>query len=461
MSVLKSPFQLRHESLNELKTWFNHFFKAFPQFNSALLFVAQYWDDNAYDAVHPLIVGSKQSVAESIAQAAEMPVENNQKYFPWHYRERVGVFPWNDDSDAIRPFQALCAEGSSQNIDYASCFLPAYCFGRNSQAVFVGEAVRPWLDFPRAAPRDGTVDTQLLEVQPAVESLSNKDRAHFDACIPKSNRQLGAQLWADALVSQSDPRGQFMALCQSESHEPAVENEKASLLAQHGESWLEDLIHVCALSTVQWKYGLPDAVTLHVEPEYSWALDCHVLQTVEKIHFSLGSTICFSDAMCCATEITGLTSASQVSQCKFSNQIEHLGFVLNSVTHLQSLSPLGELTLVLSPAFPRLELALQVLLIPNVNKLNICFMEPMGEGSPAETDLPTLNLVWDLPIERISIGGSSPNGKPAGPTLRFQKKNPFVIELKNEGLATVQGQAFEKQLLSQLPLGVKTVARVK
>ncbi len=140
-------------------------FSKYPQLQSAMLLVAQYWDDEADDAVHSHVIFS---VLPTPALGVELvdtddyddydpvnlpglPSLDEIDYSLYEDFDKIesGEYCWNDNGNAVPTFAAYCKEGSHQNMDYLEAYTPYAVFRRKEEAIeieVVGEMLRPWLD---------------------------------------------------------------------------------------------------------------------------------------------------------------------------------------------------------------------------------------------------------------------------------------------------------------------------
>ncbi len=125
-------------------------FETYPALRSCVMSVAQYWCDEALDAVHYDFIWSE---LETPNVEAGMVVE---------YEERdaanlptIGVVKtdflreWDDNGGSISLFAAYCKEGCDQEMVKAEAHLPFAVFRREEKGVSYRIAPvqrRPWLD---------------------------------------------------------------------------------------------------------------------------------------------------------------------------------------------------------------------------------------------------------------------------------------------------------------------------
>ena len=139
-------------------------FDKYPQIQSAMLVVAQYWNDEANDAVHYQMIFSvlpKPTFGVDIGGIEDYydgdPI--NLPGLPSLYEiynsiEDFCVFegeeyPWEENGNAVPTFAAYCKEGCHQDMDNLEAYTPYAVFRRKEGAIeteVVGEMLRPWLD---------------------------------------------------------------------------------------------------------------------------------------------------------------------------------------------------------------------------------------------------------------------------------------------------------------------------
>jgi hypothetical protein len=137
-------------------------FDKYPQLRSAMLLVAQYWDDEADDAVHYEIVFS---VLPTPALGIKL-VENDDydEYDPVnlpglpslyrisseaYHKVEDEEYAWRDNGNAVATFAAYCKEGCHQEMDYLEAYTPYAVFRWKEADIeieVVGTMLRPWLD---------------------------------------------------------------------------------------------------------------------------------------------------------------------------------------------------------------------------------------------------------------------------------------------------------------------------
>jgi len=135
-------------------------FEKFQHVQSVTLRVAQYWDDEANDAVHAELIFSQLETPRQKTNAGEnfptTPVLDLGCEAPWswwkynnldtgEYNDSVG---WSDNWMAIPLFAAWCEEGCNQGMEHDEAYSP-YCTYRKTDAGVQRELypmVRDYLD---------------------------------------------------------------------------------------------------------------------------------------------------------------------------------------------------------------------------------------------------------------------------------------------------------------------------
>ena len=155
---------------------FNEARKEYPAVRSMLLLVAQYWDDEANDAVHAKLAyserntpdieayleaekkhcwddeeewqgeGDPPAVLADVINLPTLPAEVHEKFFwGWYYPPG-----WPDNSDAIPAFAAFCREGAHQEMPAREAYSPYAVLRLDPSGSLVIEVIgtmhRDWLD---------------------------------------------------------------------------------------------------------------------------------------------------------------------------------------------------------------------------------------------------------------------------------------------------------------------------
>ncbi|MBD2452184.1 hypothetical protein H6G76_34795 [Nostoc sp. FACHB-152] len=124
---------------------------------SAVMVVAQFWDDEASDAVHHIILYSdlKTPNIETIIRSYDDIYEgmgaylSSREYFLEVKIDEETSYWWDANRQAIPAFAAFCQEGSHQCMDISEAYTPYAIFRRQNEDIeveIVGKMLRPWLD---------------------------------------------------------------------------------------------------------------------------------------------------------------------------------------------------------------------------------------------------------------------------------------------------------------------------
>ena len=131
-------------------------FTKFPQLKSAGLLVAQYWCDEAGDAVHSLMYYSVLE-APDFQTAISLEYDQNDRVNLPNLPSNSGInwcgveemIPWDDNGIAIPAFAAFCREDCHQEMGTEEAYSLFAIFRKTGDGIeveYVGEMLRPWLD---------------------------------------------------------------------------------------------------------------------------------------------------------------------------------------------------------------------------------------------------------------------------------------------------------------------------
>ena len=142
-------------------------FKKNREFNSVTFLVAQYWCDEALDAVHYDFIFSilerpdveahfhyiKSMTDENwmkLCDETNTPGLNRKNMWETVKDHKKILWEWPDNTDAIPAFAAFTTEGANQEMEMYECYSPYANFFRTKNGgvdyEVVGEMHRPWLD---------------------------------------------------------------------------------------------------------------------------------------------------------------------------------------------------------------------------------------------------------------------------------------------------------------------------
>lgn len=134
-------------------------FDRHPRLQSAMMLVAQFWNDEADDAVHYEFIYSERETPDvgAASQAEDAEDETwDDVNFPspmdeeaWYELRRANLYDGDSNGDAICLFAAFTRENCHQNMALAEAYEPYAIFRRTPQGLtteVVGKMLRPWLD---------------------------------------------------------------------------------------------------------------------------------------------------------------------------------------------------------------------------------------------------------------------------------------------------------------------------
>jgi uncharacterized protein (TIGR02996 family) len=271
---------------NHFVPWAAKGFASHPDIRSQMLCVAQYWADEADDAVHAVIVMSTRDtprwphVCDYGDFARDEELARREPPSAGERCTNCGSFgwpPWDDNGTAIPAFEAFCREGSSQEGEISETYLPYAIARRDGDGVrleVVGRITRPHLEMPPPAEPDGESDAVVSALLEAVYAAPS---------------DLGVRdVLADALLERGDARGEFIAC--SRHGKPTDPNVGRAMLGRLGA--------VVPEGEVVYSRGFPSAVGVYisedtlplVEGATEWA-------TIETLRFLAGSVEHLEPAM--------------------------------------------------------------------------------------------------------------------------------------------------------------------
>lgn len=250
-----------------------------PETRSLLFALAQFWNDQADDEMHELVIASPRDVPA------------------WpHYCEMYGDTPGlvtpgdrcagcsDVDGIAVSPdvFARFCHEYGSQDRDDGENFTPfaiARRRGEGAAADFeievIGKLWRPDEDLlpaePEAAPR-------WLELPRA--------RDLYDLVCASPGDDGPRRVLADYLLEHEHPRGELIALALAEQLPAEAIARRAELLEAYGRSWLGPLGPVIPESGARWERGFLARADVYLRSAPPGELrEAPVWGTVEQIRF--------------------------------------------------------------------------------------------------------------------------------------------------------------------------------
>lgn len=287
---------------DELRPWAKRFFEKNRDVQSVLLAAAQYWADEADDAVHLSAWSSSERVPDFFASDWDEGGAGPTRGIDWRARPQ-----WDDNGSAIRHFQAYCGEGGSQELSTSSQAEPFALLQREGNEVrlhWLGRCVRPWLDLPHTAPggfRDDDVTddetTSPGEVVLAAQRLDADDLRCLDVISRDPFAEGPRRVWADLWLSRNDPRGAFM------------QSRHADLdtFFEQAEFWLGELNQVVPLGSAGFEYGSLASADVFFDEQRRGLAESPWWQTVHTLRFS-GDEQPFGSTMRALRHVSGVSA---------------------------------------------------------------------------------------------------------------------------------------------------------
>lgn len=428
--VVKSPSIERMKWMKAFEPWLKEHFKRKPADQSVLVSVAQFWADEANDAVHLTTLASDKPVPDFFhSDWSDEPSTEGTHGVGWEHSPE-----WDDNGMSIRCFQAYCGEMGSQELPSAAQSEPFAIIQRTPsgpQLTWLGRCQRAWLDLPNAGLPGfmGEEDDDLdfderppLDITLPAQKLEPADVKCLEAIASDPFAEGPRRVWADMFLAKNDPRGAFM-----QSRRPSAE-----LLFEKGEFWLGELNQVVPLGSATFDYGsLSEAVAAFTEDtaelaESPWWLSVHTLR------FS-GEEQPLSKRMAGLRHLSGLSNVGLLGLEQFSgvSKLESLqcsvSFADLDALNALPMKALKHLSLTLSGEGPLSKLKLATSSWPALEQLHLSRRwQPSyewDEDEEAEQDVLLLHeLRAAFPnLQRVSISSADTSGLPAGWQLTMEK----------------------------------------
>lgn len=312
-----TPFALRRWSLeHEVRPLFQRVFDERPQVRSVLLCVAQYWADEADDAVHGHLVMSARDVPRWPHRCADDDQPGDGDLCSYCATQdfddpRARWVSWDENGLAIRCWQAFCLEGAHQEEDPNQTSVPVVLGHRHERGValdFVGRVVRPWLDLPTTSlPTWFLQEEASTPLEPVVVTPRPADEAPFRQAIAAAPLDDGKRLvFADWLQQRGDPLGEFISLSLARPRSGAASMRRRALVQEHAEAWLGELVSCVPPGSADFSRGLLTGATVCFDEQNEPLASSPAWATVEHLDFADTSRIVFSRTMTALTSVSGL-----------------------------------------------------------------------------------------------------------------------------------------------------------
>lgn len=423
MSRDRTPAEKRLDVIHsDILPWVTKVF-ARHDMRSAVMSVAQFWADEADDAVHAGVDFSARETPpwphRCMALDDELEVDPADREICSDC-EDIGWPPFDDNGEAIPTFQACCREGASEGSPetYAPYAIFRKPEGEPVSVEIVGGPIRAWLDDPISVRRFRAHRERHLALLSLVHATPDDDAPRH--------------VLADALLAENDPRGHYLALALAGESE----EERRSLERRHGVEWLGPLATITSLEHVRFGRGFPSSLAVHIDTSHDpeevelaseWA-------TIEELTFLPQSLQRISPKMTALRSVGPLRESGLVSLREHAAtlpSLEHVAIVLESarsalvaasafaaLPHLRRLTITSELGDVepeddASFAAPAsIPAAVVAPLLTTPKRLDTIAIGTLGPRSIADW------LRAPFCPEVITFSGLSPIGLPRGPSLR-------------------------------------------
>lgn len=375
---------------NDLLPYVESIFKKRPELKSALFLVAQYWADEANDAVHARVVFSKRETPlwphpcrwnddkkkkdEEVTEVCSMCATG---------RSDFGWMPFDDNGEGIVAFQSCCREDASQESEENEAYLP-YAIVRRTSAPsttktkskkapelsveIVGGPIRAWLEDATIDDEDMYDDEDFIaklttEKAPPATPRKKDDEATlrlFDLVYASPDDNGPRAVLADHLQQKGDPLGEYIALAvaidegNGEANEarPRNENEAARKRAEalevaHGRSWLGPLATVAPADHIEWDRGFVRKLSVYLGTplDVESVLQAREWGPVQELHFLRQGTQILSPAMRSLRRVGPLDANGLAALMKVGSKLERLDTVQIVLENKKMLSEMAKLDL--------------------------------------------------------------------------------------------------------------------
>ena len=285
----------RRAAMEALQRMAQTLFASHPTYQSVMFGVAQYWADEADDAVHYDICASERALPlwphrcdQTVWEDGDY--ENLPGEACMNCGQGIGYLGnWDDNGAAIGAFEAYCHESGSQEEASASNYLP-YAVARR-----VGDAVEIEVIGRLQRPESG-FDGSSATADPTWDDARARELLELIAAAPADDGP--RRVLADYLLERENPRGEYIALSLEKSPSAEIVKRRDELLAAHEVRWLSTLGHVVPASSVRWQRGfLASAELLAGEHDVVRVAGAPVWATLETLHVHRTSECVLDPAM--------------------------------------------------------------------------------------------------------------------------------------------------------------------
>ncbi|MBA3542686.1 MAG: hypothetical protein H0T79_23925, partial [Deltaproteobacteria bacterium] len=234
----RTPAAIRAETMEALRAKATELFTRRPTFRSLLLSVAQYWADEADDAVHANLVGSERATPVW-PHACDLNYGDDQEprllgEACWDCDDDFGSMDFDDNGAQIVGFEAFCHEDGNQEEPAAENYMP-YAIARR-----VGDTDEIAIEIVGTRVRtDGHAEpiaSEESELAPWPDARAKELFAQVCASPDDGPRHV----LADHLQERGDPRGEYLALALA-APDAGARLRRDALLAEHRALWMDPL----------------------------------------------------------------------------------------------------------------------------------------------------------------------------------------------------------------------------
>ncbi len=263
----ESPRQLRTEHLAKFEAYVKEQVALHPEIRSAMLTVAQYWADEADDAVHATVVFSMRETPfwphRCSWEEDEDDAGGGPTLSPADLCSSCGDYGWppfDENGDAITAFQSCCREDGSQDSAVAEAYLPYAVVRRGKddtlETEIVGGPIRAWLD---EVPSRGPT--------PSKAKHDPQTAALFDLVYEDPDDDTPRVVLADHLLQRGDPLGEYVSLALTRKEvalEKDVLDRMSVLELENLPRWLGPLADVAPPERAELSRGFVRTVGVHL-----------------------------------------------------------------------------------------------------------------------------------------------------------------------------------------------------
>lgn len=292
---------VRARVLDNFRLFARFIFANHVDVQSVMVCIAQYWNDEADDAIHSMVLTSHRRT----------PV------WPHHC---IHDDPWSLELDqTFGDLGNCCQEFYAQSLpDYfpfpeRGRVIPAfepYCSEEHHEDGF-----RPYAVARRTTSDDAEVELLAVLHRPHLLADESKAAVALDeratALLIEAATELGPRhVLADYLLARGDPRGEYLALALAPVLDAEGRARRDQLLAAHRHRWLSPLGGVIPGDAAVFERGLPVAVAVFADAPALRAIESSpTWSSIERLHFLPGSADVLPNALRALREVGPLSTA--------------------------------------------------------------------------------------------------------------------------------------------------------